>query len=101
MAAVTYTTVPQVKTATLGSSNVATEFTRPSNRARCAIVTFDANAGKVSYTGTDGASIGADYTPVAAGVPTAFDMGSAGAIFCAAATGSTVVHVAYESVRGR
>jgi hypothetical protein len=92
-----YTTVPQVKTVTLGGSNVATEFTRPSNRARRAVVTFDTNAGKVSYTGTDAQAIGTDYTPVPAGTPMEFYMGSSGAIFCASATGSTVVHVAYES----
>lgn len=91
-----YTTVPEVQTQTLGSSNVAAEFIKPSNRARRAIVTFDTNAGKVSYTGTDGQAIGANYTPVPAGTPMEFFMGSAGSIFCASATGSTVVHVAYE-----
>lgn len=96
MSAVTYTTVPEVATATLGSSNVATEFTKPSNRARRAVVTFDTNAGKVSYTGTDGVAIGTHYTPVPAGTPMEFFMGSAGSLFCASATGSTVVHVAYE-----
>lgn len=92
-----YTTVPQVKTVTLGGSNVATEFIKPSNRGRRAIVTFDTNAGKVSYTGTDAAAIGTDYQVVAAGVPTEFYMGSAGSLFCASATGSTVCHVAFES----
>jgi hypothetical protein len=97
MAAVTYTTVPQDGHATLGGSNVATEFIKPSNRARRAVVTFDTNAGKVCNSGTDGAAIGSDYTPVPAGVPTEFFMGSAGSIFCASATASTVCHVRYES----
>lgn len=97
MAAVTYSTVPEVKTATLGSSNIATEFTKPSNRARRAIVTFDTNAGKVAYVGTDGVAIGTNFTPVPAGSPMEFFVDSSiVGVYCASATAGTVVHVAYE-----
>lgn len=96
MAAVVFTVCPSVKTQNpLGATNVATQFTKPAGAKR-AVVSFDTNPGKVAYQGTDGAAIGVDYMPVPANSPMEFNVEGVGSIFCAAATASTVVHVAFE-----
>jgi hypothetical protein len=95
MAATTFSDVPQVKTVTLGTSNTASQFTKPAG-ANKATVYFDTNPGKLAFTGTDGSAIGAHYMPIPADTLVEVPLVSGAALFLASATASTVVHVSME-----
>jgi len=94
---------PYVQRVTLGATDVLQEITLPSEAGRvsCRFVT---NAGKVAFTGTDGAAIGTDYATFDA--DTWLELAwrgtrpqTLGSVFLASATGSTVVEILIEQAR--
>ena len=93
---------PQIVRFTLGSSNVATEINIP-HSAATATVRFESNDGKLSFTGTDGASINAAHIICSGDTTNEFSLSDGVGVakgvtsfFVASATGSTVCSVMIE-----
>lgn len=76
----------------MGSTDVATKVSRHPATSKL-IVSFETNAGKIAFTGTDGGAINANYVLVPAGTQYEINVGNVPAIYVASATGSTVCSV--------